>query len=337
MIPVGRRVVSLLAAALACPLLVAAGADTPYRLGGTTQLGYASNTHLYDPGTHRLYSAAVGGVYAVDTTRRRSLGLVARVPLGTIALDAERGELFVLARSESRMTVVDVATKAIVRQFGAPAGLRVAHDPASRTLYYFGNQPVAFVADPERGEQLAGIRLEGTVSSFAVDPPRHRVLVRLFDRDLIQVIDTRERRVTVSWPVRADGRSAIAVDDASGRVFVSTQKSVTMLDGLSGKPLGSFATGDMPVGVAYDPETRLIAAVWGQRFVTIARVVMLGIDVLQTIDLRSPGRNVYVERGTHNLIVSGIFDPAVAFGADSPAASNRGRTAALFTLTYRPE
>jgi hypothetical protein len=335
-IPVARRVIPALAAAMVCPLLLA-GADGPYRLGRTTQLGYASNTHLYDPVAHRLYSAAVGGVYAVDTVRRRSLGVLARVPLGTIALDAERGELFALARNESRMTVVDVSTGKIARQFDAPAGLRVAHDPASGTLYYFGSQPVAFVADPQRGEQLAGIRLDGAVSSFAVDPPRHRVLVRLFDRDLIQVIDTRERRVTVSWPLRADGRSAIAVDEASGRVFVSAQKSVVMLDGLSGKPLGSFATGDLPVGVAYDPDTKLIAAVWGQRFVTIARVVLLGIEVLQTVDLRSPGRNVYVEPGTHNLIVTGTFDPAVAFGADSPAASNRGRTTALFTLRYRPE
>ena len=318
---------------------VVGAAKGPYSLASHTRLGYTANAHVFDAASNRIYSSSRNGVYAVDTGRQKVLGLVAQVPSGAVAFDPAAGELYVLARNEDQLRVIDVNARTVARSFPAPALYNVIFEPTRQELYYVrGNATTVRVADRQRGETLATIALDGYPSFVLADPARSRVLVRLYDRDLIQVIDAKERRVVVSWPMRADGLSSMAIDDASGRVFVSSGKEVKMLDGLSGKELGRFPAGDLVASIAYDAETKLVSALWGGRYVNVGRVDLMTITPIQSVDLLTPTRQIFLDPRTHTLFAMSTIADYQAFGrADSPDTTASPRISSLLTLLYKSD
>lgn len=316
---------------------VVAASGGPYSVANHTRLGYVANAHVFDAATNRIFSSSRDGVYAVDSERRKVLGLVARVPAGAVAYDPAASELYVLARNEDQLRVLDVNTKQVLRSFAAPALHNVIFEPTRRELYYVrGNATVVRIAEREHGEVITTIRLDGYPSFVLADPERSRVLVRLYDRDLIQVIDANERRIAVSWPLRADGFSSMAVDPASGRVFVSSGKEVKMLDGLSGRELGRVPAGDQVASIVYDAETKLVAALWGARYVNIARVDLMSITPVQSLDLLTPTRQLFLDPPTHTIFAMSTIVDSQAFGrASSPDQNAAPRISALLTLTHK--
>lgn len=316
---------------------IATAAGGPYSVASHTRLGYTANANLFDAAHNRIYSSSRDGIYTIDTISRKVIGLALHVPIGALAFDAATSELYVLARNEDRLRVVDVNTRKVLREFPAPAYHNVVFEGTKSDLYYFrGDESVARVAEREHGEEITKIALDGHPSFVLADPPRHRILVRLFDRDLVQVIDTNERRLAVSWPLHADGTSAMAIDSASGRVFVSSGKNVKMLDGLSGKELGHFPLGDMAMAITYDPGTKIVAALWGASHVNVARVDLMQITKIQDLDLRTSARQLFIDPRTHTMYVMGLVIDDKGFGRQgSPDAAATVRISALLTLPYK--
>lgn len=329
---------------LVLPLFFAAAATAsaakgPYSIADHTRLGYTANAHVFDAATNRIYSSSRDGVYAVDSERHKVVGLVSRVPAGAVALDSEAGELYVLARNEDQLRVLDVNTRKVTRSFPAPALYNVVFEPSQKELYYVrGNATEARVADRQHGELIATIPLDGYPSFIVADPARSRVLVRLYDRDLIQVIDAKAHRVSVSWPLRADGFSSMTVDPASGRVFVSSGKDVKMLDGLSGKELGRFPAGDQVSSIVYDAETKLVSALWGGRYINVARVDLMSLTPVQSVDLLSPTRQIFLDPRAHTLFAMSSIADYKAFGrAASPDSATSPRISSLLTVRYKSD
>jgi DNA-binding beta-propeller fold protein YncE len=333
---VRRRVLPLLFVVVPAAAAVHA-AKGPYSVASHTRLGYSANAHVFNAAANRIYSSSRSGVLAVVTDRRKVLGQIAQVPSGAVALDADAGELYVLARNEDQLRVIDVNARKIARSFSAPALFNVIYEPTGRELYYVrGNSLQIFVAERLHGEQVAKIGLEGYPSFALADPARSRVLVRLYDRDLIQVIDAKTHRVAVSWPMRADGFSSMAVDQESGRVFVSSGKDVKMLDGLTGKELGRFPAGDQVASIVYDPETRLVAALWGGRYVNVARVDLMALTPIQSVDLLTPTRQIFLDARTHTIFAMSTIADSQAFGRASSPDTNQGpRISSLLTLSFK--
>lgn len=317
----------------------AGAAKGPYSVSSHTRLGYYANAHAFDAASNRIYSSSRDGVYAVDSERHKVLGMIARVPSGSISLDAAAGELYVLARNEDQLRVIDVNARKVTRSFTAPALFNVIFEPSQKELYYVrGNAAEVRVVERMHGEAIATIPLDGYPSYVVADPPRHRVLVRLYDRDLIQVIDTNQRRITVSWPMRADGSSSMAIDAESGRVFVSSIKDVKMLDGLSGKELGHFPAGDQVSSIAFDPQTKLVSALWAGRYINVARVDLMALTPVQSIDLFTPTRQIFLDPRTHTLFAMCAITDSEAFGrAGSPDTTTAPRISALLTLPYKSD
>ncbi len=336
--PVEKGYVPLMLFAVATAAAAAASGG-PYSVGSHTRLGYVANAHVFDAGTNRIYSSSRDGVYAVDSARRKVLGVVGRVPAGAVALDPEAAELYVLARNEDQLRVLDVNTREVLRSFAAPALHNVIFEPSRSELYYVrGNTNIVRVAERQRGETVATIALDGYPSFVVADPARERVIVRLYDRDLIQIIDAKTRRISVSWPFVANGLSSMHVDPATGRVFVSSGKNVKMLDGLSGKELGHFPAGDLVASIVYDAETKLVAALWGGRYVNIARVDLMTMTPVQSVDLRTPTRQIFLDPRTHTLFAMGTIADTRAWGRSSgPEPAAGPRISALLTLPYKSD
>jgi DNA-binding beta-propeller fold protein YncE len=312
-------------------------ATGPYSIASHTRLGYTANAHVFDAATNRIYSSSRNGVFAVDTERRKVLGQIAQVPSGAVAFDADAGELYVLARNEDQLRVIDVNARKVARSFTAPALFNVIYEPTGRELYYVrGNSTAVVVVERMHGETLAKIELDGYPSFALADPARGRVLVRLYNHDLIQVIDAKTHRIAVSWPMRADGFSSMAVDQETGRVFVSAGKAVKMLDGLTGKELGRFPAGDQVASIVYDGETKLVSALWGGRYLNVARVDLMALTPIQSLDLLAPTRQIFLDPRTHTIFAMSSIADTQAFGrAASPESSSGPRISSLLTLPYK--
>ncbi len=335
----GAIVCSVVAAAL----IVAASRaiaydDGPYALTGHARLGFTVTSTTYDAPNHRLYASTRDGLYVVDTTQAKVLGQLGRISgAGSLAFSAKHRELYLLSLHEDLLRVIDIDTQKVVRAFAAPAWFNVFYDNSRDELYYMRADTKAVrVADRMDGHTIKTLSLDGHPSFVLMDPARKRVLIRLADHDLLQVLDTTERAIAVSWPLTADGQSAMAIDDTGTRVFVSSGKNLKMLDGQSGKEMSRLSIGDQVRSIAYDPAKQLLSALWSQSQIRVARVGTMGLERLQNIDTRAVVRQLFVDPTSHNLLAVATLAEQDVMGINANTAPAAGlRTSSLLTLRYK--
>lgn len=324
-----------LALVLALAAAGVSGAEPTFRLTRQTPLNFYAAAVAHDADGGRLFLSSKDGLYSIDLVSMRAGGAIKGVTgAGSVAVSPADGEVYVLALHDDVLRVVDAAARRVTRTFAAPAGFNVFFDASSTDLYYLrADMHTVRVASRADGRELARIPLDGAPSFVLRDPARHRLLVRLADRDLIQVIDTRERAVAVSWPMPAEGQSAMGLDERTGRVFASDGRSVVMLDGATGKPLGRFGAGDAVRSIAVDAATGVVAALWGGSRVNVARVHDLGIDLQHSVDTHALVRQLFVDPRSHRLYALATVEDSRRASDDpnAPAASAL-RVSAILTL-----
>lgn len=328
-----------MAAAFSLALTLTASASSdPYSVSGHARLGFTLTSNVFDAANNRLYASARDGVYEVDTREAKVLGQVGRISgAASMAFSAKQRELYLLSLHEDVMRVIDLESRKVVRTFDAPAWFNVFYDASRDELYYLRADTRAVrVASRIDGHTIATMTLDGHPSFVLMDPARKRILIRLADHDLIQVIDTTEHTIAVSWPLTADGQSAMAVDDTGTRVFVTSGKNLKMLDGQSGKEMSRISLGDVARSIVYDPGTQLVAALWSQSQIRIAHVGQLGLDPVQTLDTRAVVRQLFLDQATHTIYAVATLAEADKMGINANTAPEAGlRTSSLLTLRYR--
>ena len=332
--PIGRFVA---AACCAVATLVAAHDKGPYSVSDHARLGFTLTSNAYDAVNNRLYASARDGVYEVDTSAGKVLGQIGRVSgAGSVAFSAKQKELYLLSLHEDVMRVIDIDSRKVVRTFDAPAWFNVFYDASRDELYYLRADTKAVrVASRVDGHTIATLTLDGHPSFVLMDPARKRILIRLADRDLIQVLDATEHAIAVSWPLTADGQSAMAVDDTGTRVFVSSGKNLKVLDGQSGKEMSRISIGDQVRSIVYDPATQLVGALWSQSQIRVAHLGPLGLDAAQNLDTRAVVRQLFLDPATHAILAVATLAEPDKMGVNANFAPDAGlRTSALLTLKY---
>lgn len=332
---IGRLVATALCVA---STLTSAHVRGPYSVTGHARLGFSITSNTFDAANHRLYASTRDGVYAVDTRAAKVLGQIGRISgAGSLAFSPKHHELYLLSLHEDLMRVIDIDTQKVVRSFDAPAWFNVFLEQNREELYYLRADTKAVrVADRIDGHTIKTFNLDGHPSFVLPDPARHRILVRLADHDLIQVIDTTERSISVSWPLAADGQSAMAVDDTGTRVFVTSGKNLKMLDGTTGKEMSRLSLGDVARSIVYDSETQLVAALWSQNYVRIAKVGTMGLESVQNLDARAVVQRLFLDPASHDLVAVATIAEKDIMGINANTAPDAGlRTSSLLTLQYK--
>ncbi len=315
--------------------------DGPYKLTGNSPVTYVGVAHAYDPVGSRLYSSTRGGVYQYDTAAMKMVGRTSTVRgAGSLSLDTSRNELYVLALHDDAMSVVDVTTKKVIRTFAAPAWFNVFYEPGRGELYYLrGDTREVRVADRQDGHTLTTLTLGGRPSFVIGDPDRQRVLVRLADKPMIQVIDTKDHSIVASWPARADGPSAMAINESGSRVFISSGRDLLMLDGTTGKELAKAPAGDPTYSMVFDPATQYLAALSGPGRVNVVKVDDTSMKLVQSLDTHASVQELFLDPKTHKILgISRYADQGVMMDITSPyATAEEGFAGAgtLLTLTLR--
>lgn len=337
----GRRGKGLLRGIVAVALCAAAtltAADGPYKLTNHTRLGFNVTSTTFDAANNRLYASTRDGVWVVDTKGPKVLGQISKTSgAGSVAYSPEHSELYLLSLHEDVMRVIDVANKKVVRSFDAPAWFNVFYDGSRNELYYLrADTRDVRIADRMDGHTIKTLTLDGHPSSVLVDAPRHRVIVRLADRDLIQIIDTNDRSISVSWPMTADGQTVMAIDDTGNRLFVSSGKNLKMIDGQSGKEMSRISVGDIVRSIVYDPSTQMLAALWSQNHVRVAQVGTLGLSNVQDIDTRAAVRQLFLDPASHFIYAVATLAEDDVMGINANTSPQSGlRVSSLLTLAYK--
>lgn len=314
-------------------------ADGPYKLTTHTRLGFNVTSNTFDAANNRLYASTRDGVWIIDTRASKVLGQVNKTSgAGSVAFSPEHSELYLLSLHEDLMRVIDVTTRKVVRSFDAPAWFNVFYDGSRNELYYLrADTRDVRIADRLDGHTIKTLSLDGHPSSVLMDPARHRVIVRLADRDLIQIIDTNDRSISVSWPMTAEGQTVMAIDDTGNRLFVSSGKNVKMIDGQTGKEMSRISVGDIVRSIVYDPGTQTMAALWSQNHVRIAQVGTLGLSSVQDIDTRAAVRQLFLDPVSHFIYAVATLAETDVMGINANTSPQSGlRVSSLLTLAYKP-
>lgn len=315
----------------------------PYKLTGNTTLNYVATAHAYDASNGRIYSSTRGGIYQFDTATMRVIGRTTNVNgAGSLSLDASRNELYVLALHSDVMRVIDLSTRKVVRTFEAPAWFNVFYEEGRGELYYMrGDTKDVRVADRETGKTLSTFTLGGKPSFLIGDAPRKRLLVRLADKPVIQVIDTTDHSVTAEWPARADGPTAMAMSADGSRVFTTAGRDLVMLDGMSGKELSRVAVGDATYSMVYDAEAKYVVALSGPSRANIISITGDEMKLVQSLDTRSLIHELFLDAKTHRVLAlnryqdEGLMQDTTAPMSQTVDGSSILATSTLLTLSLR--
>jgi DNA-binding beta-propeller fold protein YncE len=211
--------------------------DQTYRVDGTTgrregalPVNLIGAYTAVDPRTHDVYVSgtdplsARGFLAVVDGRTDRQVARL-RLDAGDVAVDAARGT--VLVSTPTRLLALDARTHRVTASVAVAGGL-LAVD-TRRCLVYVLTQDAttsrgSVVAVDERTMTVTrSAALPGTdyLSSIAVDPRSHAVLVSDYQGHRLVALSPGARRVVGRIPV-GGAPNAIAVDPTTDRVYVAT-------------------------------------------------------------------------------------------------------------------
>ncbi len=267
-----RIAMLLLAAICAAPVARAASpAAQSFPLPGDGPWDYVT----YDARNGRVFIGRFDGVQVVraDTGRlAATIGARSGDHGALVVPDANR--VFTSDARARRLGVYalgSLAAQGGVPLHGEPDGM--AYDPATKRVLAFlplGNEIVAVDAHSLHvvGRLAIGGEAEGGV------PDGHGAMfITLRDRGDVVRVDVAAMRVTARWQTGCERPSPIALDAASGRLFIGCRDDrILMLDAANGRVVGSAPTGEGTDSLAFDAGRHLAIAANGGGSITLVHV-----------------------------------------------------------------
>ena len=142
----------------------------------------------------------------------------------------------------------------------------VAVDPSTHTVYVANlSDNAVSVIDGSARTVTAAVPVGNSPVDLAVDPSTHTVYVANANDGTVSVIDGSTRTVTATVPI-GENETGVAVDPGVNIVYVTTEKvcgnapctgddRVSVIDGSTRTVTAAVPVGNLPVGLAVDPDT----------------------------------------------------------------------------------
>jgi DNA-binding beta-propeller fold protein YncE len=234
-------------------------ADVPLP-GSATRFDYQT---LDDPGG-RLYIAHMGAgqVIAVDTRRRRVLGVVEGLPrvTGVLAVP-ELQRLYASPTGLHAVAIIDAKTLQIVDRVGRigfPDG--IAYAPTARKIFVSDESGGGELVIDARQDRATGtIALGGEAGNTVFDPGSGCILVAVQTRNEVVAIDPASERLVGRYRLAGAARPhGLSVDAARRLPFVANEENATLLvvDLRTMRVTGGHPIGQDPDVLAFDPGWR---------------------------------------------------------------------------------
>jgi hypothetical protein len=136
------------------------------------------------------------------------------------------------------------------------------------------------------------------------------------------VIDPQRLSVSSVWPISGcQEPSGLALDATRGRLFAGCgNKLMAVVDGSTGRVLGTAPIGEGVDGAKYDPGARLAFASCGEGVLSILTLGASGApQVAQSLATQRGARTMALDERTHRIfLVTAGFGPAPPATAEHP-------------------
>jgi hypothetical protein len=275
-----------------------------------------------DPETRRLYIASNGGAVVFDVDVEKVVGNVPDPPFKSgvglvhgVAVAHEFNRGFLSHEVPPSVIIFDLETLAQIGVSPTDAGTdAVLYDPASRHVFTFNGKKDgvhdASVIDAATGKAAGTIQLPGE-PEFAVTDGAGHIYVNIASKSALSEIDSKTLRVTATWPLApCKEPSGLAIDVAHHRLFAGCEnKLMAMVDGDTGKVIGTVPIDEGVDANAFDPGTGYAFSSNGEGTLTIAHEDSPDkLSLVDSVKTRPGARTMAVDLKTHRVfLMSGKF------------------------------
>jgi DNA-binding beta-propeller fold protein YncE len=138
---------------------------------------------------------------------------------------------------------------------------RVTYDPHTKLLYVgYGGKDAGKdygevgIIDAKTDKHVGDIKVEVHPAELLLDKSGKTLFVFVSSASKVQVVDTKKREVTSTWPVSSQRNGDGAFDESTHRLFIGTRTPPQMIamDSNSGKEVASLPTVEGMDGVYFD-------------------------------------------------------------------------------------
>ena len=277
-------------------------ADVP--LGGdTTRLDYAS----LDSDRHLLFIAHLGesAVIVFDTQAQRvitRIGGISKVH-GVLAIP-ELATVYASATGTNEVVAIDEGTlKVTARVAGGVYPDGMAYAPMVHKVYVSDEKGATeTVIDARTQQRVATIPLGGEVGNTQYDPVTQHIFANVQSRrQLIEIDPGRDEVVARIDLPGADGNHGLLIEPEQRKAFIACEDNhrLLVLDLATRAVTASFAVGESPDVVAYDPGLRYLYVATESGIVSVFKAEPAGISAAGGILVGPNAHVVAVDPSTH--------------------------------------
>ena len=290
------------------------------RLGGEGGWDYLT----FDAKGKRLFISRSTHVMVVDADTGAVVGDIPGTEgVHGIALVPDLGKGYTSNGRANTVTVFDLKTLKVLKQ--VPVGQNpdaIIYDPASKRVFTMNGRSNDTTAIDAATDTVAGtVALDGR-PEFAVSDERGHVFVNLEDKSSVAEFDPRRLAVLARWPIApGEEPSGLAIDRKHSRLFsTGANKTLVVLDALTGKVVSTLPIGGGVDAAGFDPETGLAFSSNGEGTLTVVREDSPDkFTVLENVATRRGARTMALDPKTHRVfLVTAEFGPPPAPTPERP-------------------
>ena len=251
------------------------------------------------------------GNNTLDVLDVESGKLLKHIPTGKaqgVAVVADAGKYYVSVSREKIVAIIDskTLTKTGEIKLEGPSDALV-YDPKNHCLYVgHDDNTDLWVIDTKTDKIVATIKIGEGPEYVVYDPESDRVFQNIKSNDTLLVIDPASNTVKETWPTApAKNPHGLAYSPKTKRLYCAgTNGKVAIMDGQTGKVLG---TADIAKGVdqiVLDPDRRRIYCGCGSGFVSVLEETEDGAKSLGNIKTAPGAKTIALDPQTHAVWVA---------------------------------
>lgn len=224
-----------------------------------------------DVQNNRLFVAALGNdtVEIVDLKANRPSKSISGFgePQGVLYL-ADRNRVYVSNGTADRVDLLDAHSLEPLKRLEALRDAdNIRYDDAARKVYVgYGNGALT-VLDPSSERITGSIRLSAHPESFQLERSGTRIFVNVPRAGHVAVVDRMKNAVIATWETPgASNNYPMALDEATGRLFVGARKPAVMLvyDTSAGKVVAKYPIGEDTDDIFFDSARKRVYVICGE-------------------------------------------------------------------------
>jgi len=308
---------------------VTAASPEGYNLSQTVPVGGAGVVGVLstmDTASRRLYLSHITQVDVIDMDSGKVVGKVDKTPgVRAVAVVSELGRGFTTNGQGASSTIFDLKTLETIGEVKVgPSPTQIVYDPMTKRVFTLNRRGYSLTAiDAQEGTVSGTVELDAR-PEFAVSDARGRLLVSLWEKEVVLPIDARRLKVAGEpWkPGTCERPTSMAIDQKNARLFVGCENSMmAVLDANSGRLITKVPTSQgRAATVAFDQQARLVFSSNGdgtnrEGAVTVIRQESADkYSVLETVKIGAGARAVALDEKTHNILVP-FADQATQMGS----------------------